>query len=130
MSEVEETERVDRIATQLGHPPNLLLHDGSFASFASHILQSDLYAGYDSAGQHVAAAASVPLVTVFAGYAVEKTYRRWKPWGTGLIRTIKVTDSDRDTALPRTLSAISEAVAATEYRQAPAEAAQPEQASQ
>jgi len=42
--------------------------DGSFAGFASIIAASRLYVGYDSAGQHIAAAAGVPLVSVFAGF--------------------------------------------------------------
>ena len=108
----EETERVDRIANLLGNPAQLVLHDGSFASFASHILQSRLYFGYDSAGQHVAAAAAVPLVTVFAGFATERTYERWKPSGRGPIWTIKVSDGDRHSAESRALSAFSEAVEA------------------
>jgi len=51
--------------------------EGSFAGFASVISQSDFYAGYDSAGQHVAAAAGVPLLTVFAGAASERFRHRW-----------------------------------------------------
>src|SRR6185437_16979879 len=47
----EEAERVDRLVKRLPNK-NLLVHDGRFASFASHILQSRLYFGYDSAGQH------------------------------------------------------------------------------
>ena len=58
----EEAERVTALAQSLGNPERLHLHDGSYASFASHIVQSQLYVGYDSAGQHVAAAANVPLV--------------------------------------------------------------------
>jgi len=108
----EETERVNRIADRLGNPANLVLHDGSFASFAAHILQSQLYFGYDSAGQHAAAAGAVPLVTVFAGYATEKTFERWKPWGSGRIWTVKISDENRHSAEARALSAISEAVEA------------------
>jgi ADP-heptose:LPS heptosyltransferase len=114
----EETERVDRIAGDLGNPSNLVLHDGSFASFASHILQSQLYFGYDSAGQHVAAAGSIPLITLFAGYATEKTYDRWRPSGTGPIWTIKVTEENRESAGSLALSAISEAVEAVRSRPA------------
>lgn len=125
----EETERVDRIAADLGNPPNLVLHDGSFASFASHILQSQLYFGYDSAGQHVAAAGAIPLVTVFAGYATAKTYERWRPSGTGPIWTIKVTEENRKSAGSLALSAISEAVEAVRSRPAQGAAVPVEQAS-
>ncbi len=75
----EEAARVNELVAKLGAPANLHLHDGSYAAFASHILQSRLYVGYDSAGQHVAAAGGVPLVSVFAGYASERMLSRWRP---------------------------------------------------
>ncbi|MFL6414361.1 MAG: glycosyltransferase family 9 protein [Bryobacteraceae bacterium] len=61
--------------------PRLKLHTGSYGSFASHIAQSQLYVGYDSAGQHVASAAGIPLVSVFGGYPCERMMRRWSPVG-------------------------------------------------
>src|SRR6185312_14555479 len=85
----EETQRVERLVRALGSPPHLKLHRGTFASFAGHITRSRLYFGYDSAGQHVAAASAVPLVTVFAGYATERTFERWYPTGVGPIHVIK-----------------------------------------
>lgn len=57
------------------------VHEGSFASFAAMIAASDFYAGYDSAGQHAAAAAGIPLVCVFRGYACERALARWAPGG-------------------------------------------------
>ena len=56
-------------------------HEGSFAAFASIISQSRFYAGYDSAGQHAAAAAGVPLLTVFAGAPSPVFRARWEPKG-------------------------------------------------
>ena len=106
----EEAERVDRLVKRLPDK-NLIVHDGSFASFASHILQSRLYFGYDSAGQHVAAAAGVPLVAVFAGFASERTYQRWKPWGQGRIKVVKIDNANRPLANEIALSAIAEAAA-------------------
>jgi ADP-heptose:LPS heptosyltransferase len=106
----EEASRVDRLAERLANK-NLFVHDGSFASFASHILQSRLYFGYDSAGQHVAAAGAVPLVAVFAGYASERTYQRWTPWGRGRIKLIKIDDANRPLANEIVLNAIAEAAA-------------------
>ncbi len=55
--------------------------DGSFAGFASIISQCDLYTGYDSAGQHAAAAAGVPVITVFAGAPSERFRQRWTAAG-------------------------------------------------
>lgn len=59
------------------------LHEGSFASFAAMIAASRLYVGYDSAGQHVAAALGVPLISVFGGAASERMKARWRPHSSG-----------------------------------------------
>lgn len=103
----EEAERIDSLAARLGHPSNLHIHNGSYASFASHIVQSKLYIGYDSAGQHVASAAGVPLISVFAGYVSERMFNRWRPTGERA-RVVRVDESNRSTALIRTLAAIAE----------------------
>ncbi len=103
-----EGERADALQARLGTPVNLHLHNGSYASFASHILQSKLYVGYDSAGQHVAAAAGVPLVSVFTGYACERMFARWRPMGSAS-HVIAVEEDNRSSALERTLAAIAEA---------------------
>jgi ADP-heptose:LPS heptosyltransferase len=105
----EEAERVNALAEKLGSPAHLYLHDGSYAAFASHILQGNLHVGYDSAGQHVAAAANVPLISVFSGYAGERMLARWRPHSPGA-RVIAVQQKDAS-VLTRTLAAISEAAA-------------------
>lgn len=105
----EEADRVNAIAALLGHPPNLHLHDGSYASFASHIVQSKLYVGYDSAGQHVAAAANIPLVSVFAGFASERMFQRWRPT-TANSRVLPITSGAQ--AEPEALRTIREAAEA------------------
>lgn len=107
----EEAARVDRLVERLHSPALLQIHDGSYASFASHICQSNLYVGYDSAGQHVAAAADVPAVSVFTGYACDRTLARWRPNGR-LSRVVTVDGSNRSSALERTLAVIEEAVGA------------------
>ncbi|HEX4771543.1 MAG TPA: glycosyltransferase family 9 protein [Bryobacteraceae bacterium] len=107
----EESERVNALVEGLGHPETIHLHKGSYASFASHILQSELYVGYDSAGQHVAAAGGIPLVSVFAGFVCERMFERWRPTGKHA-HVIRVEDSDRCSALARTMAAISEEAAA------------------
>ncbi len=61
---------------------------GSFAGFASIISQCDFYTGYDSAGQHAAAAAGVPLISIFAGAPSERFRQRWSPAGQGRIEVI------------------------------------------
>ncbi len=106
----EEAERVDALVAKLRHPPQLHVHDGAYASFASHIVQSKLYFGYDSAGQHVAAAAGVPLVSVFTGYVSERMYFRWRP-STPNSHVVAVDPANRQSVLERTLRAIEEAAA-------------------
>lgn len=80
----EEAERV-RLATG----PKKRLFQGSFADFAWLIQQSGFYAGYDSAGMHVAAACGVPLLCVFAGAVNERFFERWKPTGDGPIEIVR-----------------------------------------
>jgi len=87
----EEAERVARAIANCGaRSARVRTFRGSFADFASAIAQSDLYVGYDSAGQHVAAACAVPLLSVFAGYPSPRFFSRWRPWGKGKIEVVKV----------------------------------------
>ncbi len=107
----EEANRIDDLVRRLGYPAHLHVHDGSYAAFASHIVQSRLYVGYDSAGQHVAAAAGVPLVSVFSGFASDRMLSRWSP-DTPDSRIVVVRESDESSVLNRTLAAISAVEAA------------------
>ncbi len=70
------------------------IHEGSFASFAAMIAASSLYVGYDSAGQHVAAALGIPLVSVFAGFASQRMLQRWSPHSPGPCTVIPVQGED------------------------------------
>ena len=76
----EEAARVERAVARSG--VHATFWDGSFAGFAAIIAAARLYVGYDSAGQHVAAAAGVPLVSIFAGFAAPRMFERWRPAGT------------------------------------------------
>ena len=66
----------------------LILWQGSFAPFAAAIGRSRLYVGYDSAGQHVAAACGVARITVFNGHSGERFAARWRPVGAGFSRVL------------------------------------------
>lgn len=72
-----EAERVARALAISG--ATAATWNGSFAGFARIIAASRLYVGYDSAGQHVAAASGVPLITVFAGFPSLRFFSRWRP---------------------------------------------------
>ncbi|MBM3769109.1 MAG: glycosyltransferase family 9 protein [Acidobacteria bacterium] len=76
-----EAERAARIEASCRGP--LLIWQGSFAPFAAAIGRSRMYVGYDSAGQHVAAACGVPRVTVMAGHPNARFAARWRPDGAG-----------------------------------------------
>ena len=100
----EEKERVDRAIARSGAAVRPL--DGSFAEFAAVIATSSLYVGYDSAGQHVAAACGVPLATVFAGFVSARMLNRWRPSGPGRIAVVPVHDPDPEIVLAEALRAI------------------------
>jgi ADP-heptose:LPS heptosyltransferase len=68
--------------------------EGSFADFVSVITQCDFYAGYDSAGQHAAAASGVPLISIFAGAPSGRFRERWAPSGPGHIHIVDATTLD------------------------------------
>jgi ADP-heptose:LPS heptosyltransferase len=74
-----EAERVERAIQASGVKASTW--EGSFAGFASRINASRLYVGYDSAGQHVAAACGVPLISIFAGFPAPRMFERWRPVG-------------------------------------------------
>ena len=102
-----EKERAERLREECGSPL-LQLHEGTYASFASQIIGSRLYVGYDSVGQHVAAAAKVPLISVFAGYPCERMLDRWRPRGESA-NVIAVEEHQRDHAISLALEAVESA---------------------
>ncbi len=87
----EEERRVRATVARLGGAgASIALHEGSFASFAAFIASSQLYVGYDSAGQHAAAAVDVPLVSIFGGFSCQRMLERWSPDGPGPKRVLPV----------------------------------------
>ena len=104
----EEAARVDAaVANCGGDPEQITKWQGSFAAFASIIAQSRLYVGYDSAGQHVAAACGVPLLTVFAGFPCSRMFARWQPAGPGPKEILRVDDSDPARVLDQATAALA-----------------------
>jgi ADP-heptose:LPS heptosyltransferase len=91
----EETERVRRHCAAV---PGLRSWSGAYAPFAYAISKAKLYVGYDSAGQHVAAACGTPLISMFAGYPSVRMLQRWRPEGEGRVVVIRVADRS-DTSL-------------------------------
>lgn len=68
----------------------ILVWNGRIGLLAGLISQSDLYIGYDSAGQHIAAALGVPCIDVFAGFSSRRMLERWRPTGKAEIRVVAV----------------------------------------
>jgi len=91
----EEAERVERAIA--ASAARVEIWRGSFAGFAAIIAGSRLYVGYDSAGQHVAAACGVPLISIFAGFPCERMFQRWRPAG----QVIRVDDPEPAAVLAR-----------------------------
>ncbi|HYM11266.1 MAG TPA: glycosyltransferase family 9 protein, partial [Bryobacterales bacterium] len=81
---------------------------GSLAGFGALIGASDLYIGYDSACQHIAAALGVRTIDIFAGFRSPRMAQRWKPSGAAEVRMI-VADPHRPADPERILAAVLEA---------------------
>jgi ADP-heptose:LPS heptosyltransferase len=99
-------EEAERVARAIPRANNMRCWEGSFAGFAAAIAGSRLYVGYDSAGQHVAAACGVPLVSIFAGFPAARMLERWRPTGPGPIEVVRVDNPNPVEVLQRTLRAI------------------------
>jgi ADP-heptose:LPS heptosyltransferase len=98
-----ERERVRRLVHAI---PSIESWRGAYAPFAATISRARLYVGYDSAGQHVAAACGVPLISIFAGYPSERMFSRWQPSGPGSISIIRANPPDAETVLTRVSSVL------------------------
>ena len=91
----EERKRVeDAVARSNPSAGNIRMCDGSFASFARLVERSRFYAGYDSAGQHVAAVCGVPSLTVFAGYPSQRMFSRWSAVSSAPAEIVRVVDTE------------------------------------
>ena len=101
----EEAARVERAIRRSG--AKVQTWGGSFAGFAAMIARSKLYVGYDSAGQHVAAACGTPLIAIFAGFSCARMFSRWRPTGPGRIDVIKVDKPDPALVLGQVRRALS-----------------------
>jgi len=106
----EEAVRVERAAER--SRAEVTFWEGSFAGFAAIIEGSRLYVGYDSAGQHVAAACGVPLISIFAGFPAPRMFERWRPVGESC-RVIRVDRPDVEGTLERVGEALGRGTSAT-----------------
>ena len=72
---------------------SILMKQGSIGSFAALIASSDEYLGYDSSGQHLAAALGVPSITIFVNSGNEIFAQRWQSSGTGKTEIVPLESS-------------------------------------
>ena len=70
--------------------PDVVTWEGGIGKLAALIAHSDQYVGYDSAGQHIAAALGIPTVNVFAGYSHPRMPERWRPHGRAPVKLVQV----------------------------------------
>jgi ADP-heptose:LPS heptosyltransferase len=69
---------------------DVVVWSGRIGLLAALIGRCDLYIGYDSAGQHIAAALGVPCIDVFAGFSSRRMLDRWRPTGNAETRVVVV----------------------------------------
>ncbi|HEU4616584.1 MAG TPA: glycosyltransferase family 9 protein [Gammaproteobacteria bacterium] len=69
--------------------PDVVTWEADVGAFLAAIACADVYVGYDSAGQHLAAALGVPTLSVFVAAAGERHATRWTPRGRGPIRVVR-----------------------------------------
>jgi ADP-heptose:LPS heptosyltransferase len=67
---------------------SLLTWQGSIGRFAALIAEGTAYIGYDSAGQHIAAALGVPTIDIFTGFTSPRLPERWSPHGPGPVHVL------------------------------------------
>ncbi len=90
--EIDE-ERLPRLLGEDRIEAELVVWSGRIGLLAALIGESDLYIGYDSAGQHIAAALGVPCIDVFGGFGSRRMLDRWRPTGKAETRVVVVEQS-------------------------------------
>jgi hypothetical protein len=87
--EINESDRAGAISSEKIEA-DAITWDGGLGDFAGLIAASDQYIGYDSAGQHIAAALRVPTLTLFVNSNSPAFAERWRPYGPGVIEVLNV----------------------------------------
>jgi ADP-heptose:LPS heptosyltransferase len=67
---------------------------GGIGVFSALTAESDEYIGYDSSGQHIAAALGVPTISIFSRIAPEIFRNRWRATGRGIAKQVTELDSN------------------------------------
>ncbi|HEY8520955.1 MAG TPA: hypothetical protein VIN61_12805 [Gammaproteobacteria bacterium] len=72
-----------------GRSPDVVTWQADVGAFLAAVACADAYVGYDSAGQHIAAAFGVPTLSLFLESAGRKHALRWAPRGEGPVRILR-----------------------------------------
>ena len=91
-----------------GSKTDLVTYKGGIGQFAALISQSRFYIGYDSMGQHIAAALEIPELVIFNGYPSEKFSWKWHPCGNGKINIIHAEGKTEKAVLENTKRVLNE----------------------
>ena len=97
---------IDETGTGLGEPftqaspgawagASVVRFHGSIAGWAALVCQCRLALSYDSVGHHLAAAAAVPVVVAFTGYADPAFPVAWQPLGAAPVTVISLTEDEK-----------------------------------
>jgi ADP-heptose:LPS heptosyltransferase len=82
--------RFDAPPPRVGGGHGVLALECGIGEIAALIARSDEFVGYDSAGQHIAAALGVSTCTVFAGSNNPRFVRRWRACGPAKVKVVHV----------------------------------------
>jgi ADP-heptose:LPS heptosyltransferase len=72
----------------------MMVWHGGIGAFSALTGECDEYVGYDSSGQHIAAALGVPTISIFSRVAPAVFRNRWKPTGPGVSEVVTELASD------------------------------------
>lgn len=87
---------------------DVLAFEGRLGLFCALVAASDEYIGYDSAGQHIAAALNIPTVDIFADGSTPLASERWRPFGPAPAHVVKAYEQrlNRTSGLDRVLEQV------------------------
>jgi ADP-heptose:LPS heptosyltransferase len=99
--------------------------DGGIGALAGLIAASDFYVGYDSAGQHLAAALATATLTIFVNDNAPLFAARWRATGGGPLAVLQINATDwekgnvtAETLLPQAIQALNEFIASQQKEKA------------
>lgn len=107
--EVNADNLSERLANEAIHT-DVLTWQGGIGGLAGLTGASDEYVGYDSAGQHIAAALGVPTLTVFVNSGSGLFAERWHPHGPGQVRVLRVEPDEEELTESRVQKVLAEAL--------------------